>query len=637
MTSSQILRLYKNTIRITEWSAKARQLFKQWKVQPDATRLMIADTETTGVIFHEPTILKHGRMEISCPGPVIFGISLCLPIDDQLVLVWARMETPLYDEVVKLLNYASIKAAHNARYDIRMFQEEDIKMAGQFECTQTMSRIIYDRRMKHSLQSLVEMWCPELSDWEVALKKEWTRLQTASTRSGNPKGYTNYSFLPDELVGPYSMCDSFHTYIGYRILWPIIQETFMEVYERERKVYYIINEVEKRGLAFDARKAQHLAEHPRREMEKSCEKMFELAGEFNPNYPKGVLDTLELLGVPQQDLMLKGKRTGEADVLKRASKRSKKKRVKKFIKNLLIYRGHIKIVNTYLDPLSRRSGMCDGIVYCSINPTDTITGRMMSKSPNLQNIPNPIARKSGHENPVRACFHPRRGCHIYYPDYSQMEIAVFGLYAGENRILDAYADGEDIHGTMASYIYGNAYTDHQRGVTKNISFGIIYGMGIRAMALMYEMEEDEARRHVKTYFGEFPSIKTFQNQCEEELKQYGYVEDFFGRRYHVSVPEAYKAVNCLVQGGCAQAFKIGLIQVDEFLQSWEFLGHIILPVHDEIQIETKILTRKVEKMFCRGIVERMTNILQLLDRGLQLRVDVKKSTSNWAEKVKVEF
>ena len=637
VSSSQIIQLYKRAIRFTEWNKDVALWFQQWKAQPASTRLMIADTETTGVIFHEPTVLKHGKMELSCPGPVIFGISLCLPVDNELILVWARMETRLYDEVVKLLNYSSIKVAHNARYDIRMFQEEDIKIAGQIECTQTMSRIIYDRRMKHALQSLVEMWCPELSDWEVAVKREWTRIQAASTRSGNPKGYTNYSFIDDKLMCPYSMTDSFMTYIGYRIMWPTIEEDFIEVYERERKVYYIISEVEKKGLAFDAEKAQRLAKQPRREMEKSCIRMFELAGEFNPNYAKGVIDTLILVGIPEKDLILKGKRTSSAKVLERAASRTKKKRAKEFIKHLLNYRAHTKIVNTYLDPLSERAARNNGIIYTSINPSDTRTSRMASRNPNLLNIPVPTIRRTGHDNPVRECFIPRDGCHIYYFDVSQQEMVTFGLYAGEERILDVYAKGEDIHGTMASYIYGKDYTKLQRDLTKNINFGVVYGMGVRTMALMYGMEEYEAKQHLKTYFNEFPAIRTFQRQCESELEQWGYATDFFGRRYHVPVREAYKAVNCLVQGGCAQAYKIGFIGSYSFLSSLKWSAYIILPVYDEIQIESKIISRTDEKYFCKHVVEQMVNIPQLQDRGLQLRVDVKKSTTNWAEKVKVEF
>ena len=547
------------------------------------------------------------------------------------------MDTKLYDEVVKLLNYSSIKAAHNARYDIRMFQEENIKIADQIECTQTMSRIIYDRRMKHSLQSLSEVWCPELSDWEVPVKREMTRLKGQYTRSDHPQGYANYSFIDDKLMCPYSMTDSFMCWVGYKILWPTIEETFLEVYERERKIYYIINEVEKKGLAFDAAKAQKLAEYPRAEIEKSRDKMFDLAGEFNPNYAKGVIDTLVQVGIPEKDLVLKGKRTSDAKVLARASSRSKKKRARQFIKELLNYRAHNKIVGTYLDPLSFRAEHNNGIVYTSINPSDTRTSRMASRSPNLLNIPEPTIRRTGHENSVRSCFHPRKGCHIYYFDYSQQEMAVFGLYANEERILDGYAKGEDIHGCMAAYIYGKKYTELQRNITKNINFGVIYGMGVKTMALMYGMEEDEARQHLNTYLNEFPSIPTFQEKCRCELEQYGYVEDFFGRHYHIPVREAYKAVNALVQGSCAQVFKIGLIGTTSFLNTLKWLAYVILPVYDEIQAESEIMARANEKYFCSHVVEQMVNIPQLLDRGLQLRVDVKKSTTNWAEKVEVKF
>ena len=640
MNSSQIVNLFKNATRITKAGRESRHLFSQWLKIPVKKRLMVFDTETTGVIFDEPTILLHKDQEISCPGPVIFGISLALEIGEQIVLVWARMDTKLYTDVCSLLNKPSIKVAHNARYDIRMCEGEDIKIRGKVDCTYTMARIVYDRRRKHSLQKLTEIWCPELSDWEVEVKAEFTRIQTRSTRSGNPTGYTNYSFIPDKLVGPYSITDSFMTLMGYRILWPTIEENFSELYEREKKVYYKVNKIESYGMAFDAPKARRSAKNPMREMDKSCKEMNQIAGrEFNPRSPQQVVAILKEISVPVKDLTLKGKVTTVADVLNRALRRTKKTKVKKFIPELLNYRSHIKIVNTYLNPLAERAERNDGVVYTSINPADTRTGRMMSRSPDLLNIPEPVVRKSGHINPVRECFVCRPGCHIYYFDISNQEMALFGLYTGSDLILDTYAKGGDIHGKMASYLYGKNYTDRERGLTKNNNFGIIYGMGIRGMALMYGLEESEAKKNMSIYLREFPFVKDFQEQCKDELYSQGYVEDYFGKRYHIPVGEAYKAVNALVQGGSAQSFKIGFLNVDDnYLPTLDWEANIILPVYDELQIESKIIrSRNREREFIHTLPEFMVDVPQLTSRGLKFRVDVKKSTTNWAEKEKLDI
>jgi DNA polymerase-1 len=161
-------------------------------------------------------------------------------------------------------------------------------------------------------------------------------------------------------------------------------------------------------------------------------------------------------------------------------------------------------------------------------------------------------------------------------------------------------------------------------------------MGTAGMAKARGVSVTEAKDFLRMYHRTFPSIYRLLDRCKAELEQQGYVEDWFGKKYHVPPNQAYKAIPCLVQGGCAQAFKIGLIQVDNYLSNLKW-AYIVLPVHDEIQIESKIMTRKAEKLFCSEIVEQMTNIPQLLERDLRLRVDVKKTMTNWAEKVKVEF
>jgi len=597
---------------------------------------MVFDTETTGVVFNKPTILKQGKDEINCPGPAIFGISLALGIEKQIVLVWARWDTQLYKDICSLLNKPSIKVAHNARYDVRMCSQEEIKIAGQVDCTYTMARIIYDRRKKHSLQKLSEIWCPELSDWEEPVKAEMRRLRSQYTRSGHPKDYVNYSFISDELMCPYSMTDSFMCFVGYKILWPTIERTFSGLYEREKKVYYKINKIEGRGLAFDFAKAKRKAKLIRNRMAKSCGKMHVLAdSQFNPNSPAQVVKSLKRVGIKERELLLKGKVTTEIKVLERAKEKTKKTKAKKFITELLNYRSCTKIVSTYLEPLAEQAERNNGIIYTSINPADTRTGRMASRSPNLQNIPEPIVRRTGKTNPVRECFICRDGFANYYFDYSQVEMAVFGLWSNESSILDAYEKGEDIHGRMASYLYGEDYTDLQRGITKNINFGIIYGLGVRTMALLYSMTENEAKENRARYFEEFPSIRDFQEECRQRLELDGYVEDWFGKRYHIPVNEAYKAVNALVQGSCAQIFKIALIELDKRLDPE--VESVLLPVHDEFQIEAHTYGRNDERVFIDEVLEAMADVPQLEEKGLRLRVDVSKSTTNWAEKEKLEI
>jgi DNA polymerase I-like protein with 3'-5' exonuclease and polymerase domains len=488
-----------------------------------------------------------------------------------------------------------------------------------------MSRIYWDRRKSHALDALTEFLCPQLCEWKEDTKKELTRIKTRYSRLGYEKDYANFSFLPEELISSRGMIDTFMTLVIHLRLKPIMDEQFTEHYPREMKTSEVVSKVEAHGMAFDSKKARNAARYPRRRMRECMETMKLLAGDWLTTHPPKLVKAMQQLGITRKQLTEKGKVTTVADVLNRVLKETIPDKAREFITSLLTYKGYQKIANTYLLPLAKRAETNNGIVYTEINPADTRTGRPASKNPNLLNIPNPESRKTGKKNVVRECFVCRPGHAIYYFDVSQQEYAVFGLYADE-RILNAYMRGEDIHQYMADQL---GMSD-QRSRVKNINFGVVYGMGIRAMKLLYGLTEDDYR----LYHREFPSICDFQQMCEYELKQYGCVTDYFGRRYHIPVGQAYKAVNALVQGTSASAFKVGLIAVDRNLQPDE---HIILPVYDEIQAEKKLTTKKRERSFVKNVIKRMAHIPQIEERGLVFRIDVAKSVTNWAEKQPLEI
>lgn len=406
---------------------------------------------------------------------------------------------------------------------------------------------------------------------------------------------------------------------------------FIETYSREKKVFRIINKIERRGLRFDWQKAQR----KNLIIKKKIKSVLSKVESINPNSPAQVLAHLQSLGLPDKLLMKKGKLTTEEKTLRRAISKTKNKKAAKFIESILEYRSLSKISGTYLEPLIKRAKANDGIVYCQINPTDSRTGRMASRNPNLQNQPEVKNRRTGRTNPVRECFICREGFANYYFDFKQMEMGIFGLYAEDDRIIKAYQNDEDIHEYMAKQIWPQYDKDpkYWRGVTKNINFGVIYGMGIRTMSLMYEMEEAKARKYYRIYMNEFTSINRFQNECKQRLELDSCVWDWFGRRYTIPRGESYKAVNALVQGSCAQIFKAALINVDKFLEFASFGNHILLPVHDEIQIESICFDNKyATRLFCNDVIEKMTDIPQLAERGFKLKVSVERSLTNWAKK-----
>lgn len=646
----EILEKYNTAVWHREPSREQADVFRAWSngkeffsFNKKSSLVMAADTETTGVKFGVPTVLYKSGNETAAiveeSGPRVFGISAAIETD-RVHLFWGRLGTPLYSELKTLLETEGIKVFHNARYDYRVCEESGIKIAPEIECTYTMSRIYWDRRKKHSLQSLTEMLCPEISNWEEPVKAEMRRLKSKYTREGYGKDYVNYSFIDDDIMSIYSMTDSFMTLMLYQELQPKINNRFTELYEREKKVIFIINEVEKRGLAWDIDKAKRQIKLYKTKMKSCSTKLSALVGEHNPNSPKQVLDVLLRAGVPRKALTVAGKMTTGVDTLQAVAN----SKAKKYINLLLDYRSYTKILNTYLIPLTEKALVGRGIIYCSINPADTRTGRMASREPNLQNIPEPTKRATGRTNPVRGCFICRRGYTNYYFDYSQMEMVIFGLLSGEQMLLEAYNNREDIHDTMAGVIYGRKHSRRQRDLTKNINFGIIYGMGIRRMAKTYQMTESRAKELLKVYHSKFKAIDRWREELRADLVEQRYVEDIFGRRYHLQPGEAYKAINALVQGSCANIFKIALINVAEKMD-WKKkelffpYANILLPVHDELQIELKneaVRNFSVrEDVFISNVLDSMIMVPQVMALGLRLRVDVAKTTTNWADKENV--
>ena len=408
------------------------------------------------------------------------------------------------------------------------------------------------------------------------------------------------------------------------------------LYARELKVLHAVNDIESVGLRWDMKKATH---HNRvlKAKSKTClKKLYSLVGEHNPNSPKQVLAVLLSNGVKREQLKDQGKLTTGADVIKRvASELPEKNVARQYIETLLTRRSYEKTIGTYLQPLTDRAIANNGIVYCEVNPADSRTGRMASRNPNLQNIPEPIKRQTGKPNPVRSCFICRDGCSNYYFDYAQMELYVFGIYADEPTIVESYEEGEDVHGIMAGYIFGKNYTKRQRGLTKNINFGKIYGLGAKTMSIMYDMTLAEAYDTMREYERVFPSVPRFLAECTDELRYNGHVTDWFGKRYHIPMNQAYKSVNAKIQGSCAQIFKEALLNVHSFMSSNP--GRILLPVHDELQTEVETFTdAEEEKAWCKAVQSKMIEIPLFEELGLKLRTSVDRTDTNWAEKKEVE-
>lgn len=220
LTTNNIIRLY-NSSKVIKAVKELQSIYSL----RDMRFPISFDTETTSVTFNALSWLYKETGPLLCDHPFGFGISMAIVSKGKIYLLWARhTQAPLYKAACSILRKKCHKTAHNARYDIRVLQGHDVIVGPDVDCTYTMSRIYWDRRLKHSLKSLTEIICPELSGWEEPIKTELRRLRTKHTRLGFPKDYVNYSFIDDDLMSKYSMLDSFwglilHTYFSKRAIW----------------------------------------------------------------------------------------------------------------------------------------------------------------------------------------------------------------------------------------------------------------------------------------------------------------------------------------------------------------------------------------------------------------------------------
>ena len=317
----------------------------------------------------------------------------------------------------------------------------------------------------------------------------------------------------------------------------------------------------------------------------------EEAGEtFNINSPKqlGVI-LFEKLGLPGGKKTKTGYSTA-ADVLDKLAPDHP------IVSKILEYRQLTKLKSTYADGLANYIGE-DGRIHGKFNQTITATGRISSTEPNLQNIP--VRMELGRL--IRKVFVPEEGYVFLDADYSQIELRILAHCSGDEQLIQAYREAQDIHRMTASQVFHIPFdevTDLQRRNAKAVNFGIVYGISSFGLSQDLSITRKEAAQYIESYFETYPGIKRFLDEQVEHAKENGYVVTLFGRRR--PVPELKSsnfmqrnfgervAMNAPIQGTAADVIKIAMIGVDRELKERGLRSRLILQVHDELLIETAV-------------------------------------------------
>lgn len=264
------------------------------------------------------------------------------------------------------------------------------------------------------------------------------------------------------------------------------------------------------------------------------------------------------------------------------------------VADILEYRTLSKLKSTYAEGLYQCVAD-DGRIHSTFNQTITATGRISSTEPNLQNIP--VRVELGRL--IRKVFVPREGFVFTDADYSQIELRILAHMSGDERLIEAYNQDEDIHRITASQVFHTPFeevTDLQRRNAKAVNFGIVYGISSFGLSQDLSITRKEAKEYIDNYYETYPGIKAFLDRQVQEAKEKGYVTTLFGRRR--PVPELSSsnfmqrsfgervAMNAPIQGTAADIIKVAMIRVHRRLTEAGMRSRLILQVHDELLIET---------------------------------------------------
>ena len=293
---------------------------------------------------------------------------------------------------------------------------------------------------------------------------------------------------------------------------------------------------------------------------------------------------------------------------------------------ILEQRGLAKLKNTYLDALPELVNPATGRIHTSFNQVVAATGRLSSSDPNLQNIP--IRTEQGAR--VRAAFvAENEEWRLLCADYSQVELRMLAHFSGDAALAQAFADGVDIHASVAAEIFSTALaevTSEQRRIAKAVNFGVIYGQSAYGLGNALGIPQDDAAKFIDSYFARYAGIDAFLTQVLEETLRTGYARTILGRRRPIAgiknttgrmrnLPER-TAINTVIQGSAADLIKRAMLNVEARLQRERHPGRLLLQIHDELVLETPV--EAVESL-AKIVREEMVSAMAL---AVPLGVDI---------------
>lgn len=495
-----------------------------------------------------------------------------LPVQDVLGAIRGPMTNP-----------AQKKMGHNLKYDYLMLNRYGLDVA------------------PLAMDTMIAEWLIDPGSHNLGLKNlAWTRLGIQMTHIeeliGKGKDQISMAEVPVEAAAAYAAADAETTLRLKTVLEPDLekQKATNLLNDLEMPLVPVLAGMERSGIALDVPFLRIMSAELSQRMAELEKQVFEAAGRpFNLNSTQQLARVLfDQLGLEPPD---RRKRTSSGFYSTSAEVLEELRGRHPVVDWILEYRELAKLKSTYVDALPEEINPATGRVHTSYNQTGSVTGRLASSEPNLQNIPTrtDLGRR------VRQAFIAGEDNVLLSVDYSQIELRIVAHMARDEAMLAAFRAGQDIHAATAAAIYRvplQSVSKEQRRHAKAINFGLIYGMSAYGLSRTTDLTLGESEDFVKAYFTQFPGVKQYLDSIRRLAADQGYVETLLGRRRYfpglktqsnqaIKSREEREAINAPVQGTAADIMKLAMLSVPAALTDAGLHGNLLLQVHDELVLE----------------------------------------------------
>lgn len=470
------------------------------------------------------------------------------------------------------------KVGQNIKYDLKVLSQYGIRVKGKYFDTM-IAHYLLNPDMRHNMDVLAETY----------LQYRPMSIEQLIGKKGKNQG--NMRDVAIEKITEYAVEDADITWQLKAYFEPLLRENnLIKLFEEiEMPLVHVLTQMELEGIKLDANFLKSLTSDLTQDILKLENEIYGIANaQFNLASPQQLgrilFEHLKIGGKPRKTKT--GQYATGEEILTELVKDHP------IVKLILDWRQLVKLKNTYVDTLPEAVNSKTNHIHTTFLQAVAATGRLSSNEPNLQNIP--IRTDRGRQ--VRKAFVARNEDFILLDaDYSQIELRIIAALSGEQNMIDAFKNGEDIHRSTASKVYNiplETVTKEQRSNAKTVNFGIIYGVSSFGLSQQTDLNRTEAKELIDAYYANYPTLKKYINEQIHLARERGFVETIVGRRRYlkninsanqvVKNAEERNAINAPIQGSAADVIKIAMINIQKLLEKGNYRSRMLLQVHDEL-------------------------------------------------------